>query len=73
MTVTKEQISEFLSRINYSEEKLLKELKESGIKSINLVLGLSSLNKIEKVYGLSGVANDGELLTKMGLAYDKGR
>ena len=51
MTATKEQISEFLSRINYSEEKLLKELKKSGVKSINLVLGLSSVNEIEKVYG----------------------
>lgn len=59
MTATKEEISEFLSRINCSEEKLLKGLKKSGRKSINLVLGLCSLNEIERVYGLSSVANAG--------------
>lgn len=57
MTATKEQISEFLSRINYSEKKLLKELRKSGRKSINIVVGLSSVNEIEKVYGLGSVVN----------------
>ncbi len=57
MTATREQVSEFLSRINYSEEKLLKELKNSGVKSINIVLGLSSLNEIERVYGSSSVVS----------------
>jgi hypothetical protein len=57
MTATKEEISEFLSRINCSEEKLLKGLKKSGIKSINLVLGLCSLNEIEKVYGSNNQPN----------------
>ncbi|MFY9222235.1 MAG: hypothetical protein WAQ98_06190 [Blastocatellia bacterium] len=61
MTATKEQISEFLSRINYSEEKLLKELKKSGRKSINIVLGLSSVNEIERVYGSSSVVSRNSL------------
>lgn len=57
MTATREQISEFLSRINYSEERFLEELKKSGRKDIKIVLCLCSVDEIERVYGLSSVAN----------------
>lgn len=51
MNPTKEQISEFLLRTNYSEAKLLEDLKQLEGKNIGIIFGLSSLTEIERVYG----------------------
>jgi len=57
MSATKKEIAKFLSHVNYSEEKLLKELEKSGRKDIKIVLCLCSLDEIERVYGVSSVDN----------------